>query len=358
MPDREFPGLTASGPAEQHTDTMDILWEPAGEGVRILRVYGNSLKVRIPDRIHGLPVTELGAYCFSASEHLPAGGGRLTRLCNDGDRSTCSGLEDGRAPSFPAVCGDYLREVFLPGSVTTLHNSAFYNCRKLKLLSAGAGLRSIGSDVFMNCRSLDRIDLRASVTEETGLRLILERLITEVEVAFRPEDELRESKNPECVLLFPEYWEWLNEISPAHVFSRSIEGEGFRMRKVFQGHRIDFNKYDQCFPEVLIGESSATVCRIALDRLRWPVSLQLSAEALYVQAVRDRLDAALKLILKNRDMEGLLFLCRRFQPAKGLLLSWMAECTEADWGEGKATLMEEFRQRNSFVDKSFTLDDL
>ena len=358
MSGREFPGLTGSGSAEKYTDRMDILWEPAREGARILRIYGNDLTVRIPDRVDGLPVTELGAYCFSASEHLPPEGGRLTRLCNEGDFLISSGLEDGISPSFPAVCGDYLQEVFLPDTVTTIHNAAFYNCRNIKLLSVGKELRSIGSDVFMNCRHLDRIDQRASSTEETGLNLILERLITEVEVSFRPEGNSGESVDPECVLLFPEYWEWLNEISPAHVFSRSIEGEGFRMRKVFQGHRIDFSKYDQCFPEVLTGESAATVCRIALDRLRWPVSLQPAAKDRYARAVRDRLDTAVRLIIKDRDMEGLHFLCRCFQPAKGLLLSWMAECTEADWGEAKATLMEEFRQRNSFINKSFTLDDL
>ena len=51
---------------------LDILWEPVGDGARILRVYGEHPVVALPETIEGRPVTEIGAYCFSRSEpHLP-----------------------------------------------------------------------------------------------------------------------------------------------------------------------------------------------------------------------------------------------------------------------------------------------
>ena len=84
---------------------------------------------------------------------------------------------------------------------------------------------------------------------------------------------------------FPEYYEWLDEISPAHIFSRSIHGEGFRMRKCFENGRINYEKYDQCFENALKVESANTLCRIAIARLRWPAGLKEEARTLYEHCI-------------------------------------------------------------------------
>ena len=47
---------------------LDILWEPAEDGARILRVYGEQPALRLPEYIGQRPVTEIGPYCFSRSE--------------------------------------------------------------------------------------------------------------------------------------------------------------------------------------------------------------------------------------------------------------------------------------------------
>ena len=44
---------------------LDILWEPAEDGARILRVYGEQPALRLPEYIGQRPVTEIGPYCFS-----------------------------------------------------------------------------------------------------------------------------------------------------------------------------------------------------------------------------------------------------------------------------------------------------
>ena len=226
--------MDRSTPLQLHKTPVEILWEEVKEGARILRVYGNELSLRLPDKLAGIPVTEIGAYCFSASEHLPEENCRLTRLTQNGAE------ESIEIPSFPSVSGNYVESVHLPDGVTTLHNAAFYNCRKMALLSVGEQIHAIGSDEFLNCVNLRTIILRGSPKAENGLSLLLERLISDVEVRFCPGES-----QPECVIFFPEYYEWLNEITPAHVFTRSIEGEGFRMRHSFQDHHLDFTRYDQ-----------------------------------------------------------------------------------------------------------------
>ena len=328
MPELYTPNLKE----KMNTAPMEILWESDGEGgARILRVFGNTLKVRLPEALEGLPVTQIGAYCFSSADRL----------------------SDPVSTDLPAICGSYVEEVYLPSALTTLHNAAFYNCRKLRSLTVGKGIRGIGSDVFMNCVDLDHIEVRASCVEKTGLSLILERLISDVEVCFRPEDDRKE-----CVLFFPEYYEWLNEISPAHVFSRSIEGEGFRIRRVFHDQRVDLGKYDQCFPDILKGESDRNICRIALNRLRWPVSLSGEAEERYSRAVKDLLSEAADIMIRHRDLEGLGYLCSRFDPSREELFSWMQEMIASEWGEGNAYLLEEVHKRSSFSKKRFILEDL
>ena len=47
---------------------LDILWEPAEDGARILRVCGEQPALRLPEYIEQRPVTEIGPYCFSRSE--------------------------------------------------------------------------------------------------------------------------------------------------------------------------------------------------------------------------------------------------------------------------------------------------
>ena len=70
--------------------------------------------------------------------------------------------------------GTFLEEITLPDCTATLHNAAFYNCRKLKKLSVGTAISGIGSDEFMNDSRLEHLIIRGKDSEATGLPLILE----------------------------------------------------------------------------------------------------------------------------------------------------------------------------------------
>ena len=76
-------------------------WEKTKEGtIRLLGVKEIPSEVIVPDEIEGLPVTEVGPYCFARNK--------------------------------------YLERVVLPDSVTTLSRMVFYHCTSLKELEIRA----------------------------------------------------------------------------------------------------------------------------------------------------------------------------------------------------------------------------
>lgn len=327
---------------------MEILWKKSGEEATIYRIYGQDLQVNVPAIIEGYPVTTIGAYCFSASERCPKEGCMLTAVDVSGEYQ-----KRIETPSMPEIAGKYLEEVTLPQSIKTLENAGFYNCRNLKLLFLGDQIRSIGSEEFMNCVHLKKIVLRGKIEGRNGLDKILERISLDLQVLICPDGE-----HVECDLFYPEYYEWLNEVTPAHVFDRSIHGEGFRMRQAFQDHALHLGKYDQCFPKVLVVEPDSVICQIAFGRLRYPKGLSTEAEQLYKNAIRERFDSMIKMIRKERSMEALHFLCDYFQPSSAVISAWMEECIEDDWSEAGVYLMEKKQSAGSFAEKEFSFDDL
>ena len=53
--------------------------------------------------------------------------------------------------------GTFSKSVTLPDSLQVVGSCAFYNCRKLRLLTVGTGSLTMGSDVFLNCFALETI---------------------------------------------------------------------------------------------------------------------------------------------------------------------------------------------------------
>lgn len=313
----------------------NILWQGDDKGVRILRVYSNSLEINIPSKINGCPVTEIGPYCFSASEPKIKGEYYETNPNLNG--------------KLPSVCGNSVESVEIPDEVTTLHNAAFYNCRRLKKISLGSNICSIGSDEFTNCRELKEIILKCSPLEPSGLYFILERIEKDIEVIFLPEKE----KNVQGKLYFPEYYEWMDEISPAHIFSRSIHGEGFRMRKCIHDRVIDYDKYDNCFENATVTESEVNLCRIALDRLRWPINLKMNACNLYEETILKHIVLVLKEAVSSKDMELLRFLFSYFKLLPEVITEGMNLCHESEWIEGSAFFMEKMHRNGERKKKTF-----
>lgn len=359
--EKHFSGKNFSG-AHADGDPLSLLWQPdeSGDGIRLLRVFGDSPVVVLPDTIEGKKITEIGDYCFAPSCPKFRGEVFRTELFK-------------KEKEYTELCGPFVQEVRLPSFVKTLRNAAFYNCRKLKKLSVGTMISGIGSDEFTNDTRLEELIIRGSDTAATGLSLILERIAENITAFFCPKetsdpetapdsvlpgnlsgDAAAAHASPAGVLFFPEYYEWLDEISPAHIFSRSINGEGFRMRKSFQNGILDYDKYDACFENALVSESPDALCRIALCRLRYPAHLKNSYREKYEAAVRKFLPTALRQAVKAQDFSLLTWVCRNFSPDGEELSAAIGECIASGWGEGNSFLIEEKHHR--FTKKTFDFD--
>ncbi len=335
----DFPALLSDNP----TQHLDILWMPVQDGVRILQVYGEHPHLVLPQSIHGKPVTEIGPYCFSRS---------APKLPEQYFHAAFPKKTESRSATLAALNGDAIEQIVLPPSVTTLHNAAFYNCCKLHTLWTGSQISSIGSDEFTNCSRLHQLFFYADSADASTLSLLLERLADDLNVTVLAGKN--EKTDIRAALFFPEYYEWLDEISPAHIFSRSIHGEGFRMRKCFTQSHLDYDKYDACFENALKSESSSALCQISLNRLRWPEGLKEERKSFYEQTIKNHLSEALTQAVQEKDRALLLFLSQHFMEDKDYA-EGVTRCNQADWGEGSALLMET-KPKQSFQKKTFTFD--
>lgn len=299
---------------------MAVLWEPCPGGARVLRVLGDTPCPAVPDTVAGLPVTEIGPYCFAEKPVKP---GALRAGADTHE-----------------ITGNFVEEVTLPDTVRVLHSAAFYNCRKLRRVTLGAGAVSFGSDLFTNCRSLQTFRLRAAPDAPTGLKKLLSAVSADI---FAELDG--------AGLFYPEYSEFLDENTPAHIFNHSIEGEGYRMRQCFTAAgAVDYAAFDASFAQACVGESAAKLCRLALGRLVQPFALGDDARAEYEFYLTAHPETAFRLAIDARDEAAL-----RLLTGLGLSAAEAAAyCSRAGWSAGAAILLGKSKKAK----KTYSFDDL
>ncbi len=286
----------------------------------MLRVLGDTPCPTVPGMIDGLPVMEIGPYCFADKPVKPG----VQRTGDDTHEIT----------------GNFVEEVTLPATVRVLHSAAFYNCRKLRRLTLGAGVESLGSDLFTNCRSLQVVALRAAPDAPTGLKKLLGAVSADITV------ELDGAR-----LFYPEYSEFLDENTPAHIFNHSIEGEGYRMRQCFTpGGAVDYAAFDASFTQACVGESEDKLCRLALGRLVLPFALGDDARADYELYLTAHPAAAFALAIDTRDEAALRFLVGLGLPTADAAVY----CSRAGWSAGAAILLGRAKRAK----KTYDFEDL
>ena len=112
---------------------MGLYWEPCPGGARLLRLLGDTPCPAVPGTIEGLPVAELGPYCFA------------DRPVRPGARRTGDDTHE--------ITGNFVEEVTLPDTVRVLDSAAFYNCRRLRRVTLGpGGSAAIYLRTAANCR--------------------------------------------------------------------------------------------------------------------------------------------------------------------------------------------------------------
>ena len=304
--------------------TQTFAYEKKGNSAVIRRCFSRDTKAVIPEEIDGLPVTEIGAYAFSAhldeavfQKELAEGKIRISR----------SVFGEKNLPVLDAK----LEEVVFPLSVVRVGRYCFYNCDHLKKLSFGDGLKDWGSGVFTGCHHIRSICMAVSGDGSSMLKDMLDEIREELcvdyielknqDVQEKPEEiavdesgntenrniEIRNAEyssqpgsydskktsdscenqrtnrtvDPErpyrapvtARLMFPEFYEEGVENTPARILETHVHGSGILYRNCFQGRKIDFYQYDNAFPHAMAQESGEFVLQLALWRLRYPKEL-------------------------------------------------------------------------------------
>lgn len=301
---------------------VGLYWEPCPGGARLLRLLGDTPCPAVPGTIEGLPVAELGPYCFA------------DRPVRPGARRTGDDTHE--------ITGNFVEEVTLPDTVRVLDSAAFYNCRRLRRVTLGPGVEGFGSDLFTNCRQLQTFRLRAAADAPTGLKKLLGAVSADITV------ELDGAQ-----LFYPEYSEFLDENTPAHIFNHSIEGEGYRYRQCFDGSVLRFAEYDAAFPQACVGESEKTLCRIALDRLCIPYALLPEAQGIYSAYLAAHAASAAAPLIARRDTESLQLVLKLADEENRRQIA--LACSQSGWSEGAALTLGGQRPRRQ---KTYDFDDL
>ena len=280
---------------------MSVVWESCAGGARVLRVLGDTPCPVVPHAVDGVPVVEIGPYCFADK---PVTGGTLW---------------PADSADTHEITGNFVEEVTLPDAVRVIDSAAFYNCR-----------------------SLQTLELHADPGEPTGLRRLLVAISADVTVAF----------TGGARLFYPEYFELLDENTPAHIFNHSIEGEGYRMRQCFAPDgSLDFAAYDASFAQACVGESEEKLCKLALGRLCLPYALSDDARADYEFYLTAHPDAAFTLAITARDETAVRLLVGLALPTAHAA----AYCAQQGWSAGAALLLG---RRHKAAKKTYDFDDL
>ena len=265
---------------------------------RLTRVYGDAPCAALPASVPGpeggvLAITELGDYCFSEKPRSLPGADALCRY-EVGPDGTCTlvqafgrdltgrhgryDLDFGEGSAAPEelhpVCGNFVEEITLPDSLQVIGSCAFYNCRRLRRLSVGAGDLTVGSDVFLNCFALADLLVRAAPEEKTGLFALVNNITEAVRALI-----------------------WLL----LHTFS----GQGYHYRQCFLDGKILSAEYDAIFPDGHAAEDQGVAAMLCFDRLRWPWNLAEKANASYREFLAAHTGLVLQRLLKAQDTDSI-----------------------------------------------------
>ena len=255
------------------------------DGVTILRAVTCDKKAVLPDELFGLPVTALHDHALAAGA-APAEGEELRIL---------GGAEAGDWDNRNIV------ELTLPRFLREIGDYAFMNLRSMEILRFCDDLFSTGSGSFMNCRSFSRLELRRTGPHQgPALAFLVHTLQQRLDVT------VIETDGSILRLVFPEYFEDYTENRNAYTFQLRIVGGGFAYHNVFRNRALSVSDYDALWPAYIAQEHNEdTALNLAYGRFCCPTRLSDQAAERYAEYLRNSLDRAFSLSLREKDMHGL-----------------------------------------------------
>lgn len=368
--------------------TQIFAYEKKGNSAVIRRCFSRDTKVVIPEQIEGIPVTEIGAYAFSA--HLDETA--LKQEIEQGTvKITTSVLEErGMLPE--AVQGMQLEKLVIPRSVVRVGRYCFYNCDHLKSLSFGNALKDWGSGVFTGCHHIQEINLAVMGEENSMLKDILDEIREELcvnyilcaqtkqrdgaqeagyqndlgvqqsaalEGLYRNDLGLQQSDDPEAPyrekpaarLMFPEFYEEGVENTPARILETRVHGTGILYRNCFQGRKIDFHQYDNAFSSAQVQESKEFLLRLVLYRLMAPYQLSEPARERYLQFLTAHLEDYARFLAAGRDLEGIRWISGALKDGSVFFDALTEYAGRSQYAEALGFVMEQRRKQKLPVKK-------
>ncbi len=304
-------------------DGAVYIWHSVSGGAKILRVYADRPQLIIPSDIEGDCIVSIGAYCFSNINKINDMASGVLQKCME------ELLKLQSDKSLREFCGDYVERVILPDSIESIGNNAFYNCRNMNMLSIGSNVIESGSDIFMNCKSFERLEIRGSVHKPSGLKSVLSRYASNLQVVF-----------DDAVFFYPEYTDSYDEIAPAHIFGRNIIGEGFRARQCFEGDILNIAQYDAVFDKASVEENVWVLNKMAFGRLMYPEGLSDENKEKYINYIRNNQNEIAKLLAANKELDILHFMFSNGYADVYAIDIAIDTAVEKQWSEGAASLLK------------------
>lgn len=278
-------------------EQQEFAYETTEHGIRILRCYGTSGCIRIPEQIEGQPVTELAAYAFAKEM--------------DSEPENSSGLS--------CICGEHLEELYLPPTIRRLGRYIFYNCIQFRKLSFYSNITFMGAGAFTGCERLSELEMQEVTEEKSCLREILSDLKQAVQVKVYQGEQCRYE------LVYPEFYEEAEENTPARIINTVTHGMGIQYRNAFRDTRVIFLEYDKLFETGKYNVDLISCIKMSVARLIYPVELEGKAEQAYAVFLTEHLEQAAEVFLKTEEKEKLRWLAETFITTK----EQMEKLTEA-----------------------------
>lgn len=322
--------------SEMETENIQkFAYEIQGNSAVIWRCFSRAGRAEIPEKIEGYPVTALAPYAFSA---------HLDEKELDGKYYTSGGARMHGAESIPALCGERLEELILPGTVAKVGKYCFYNCHNLKKIEFSGDLRDWGSGAFTGCHRVRYLTVRMREKEESALREVLQELPEEMQVDYYYENS---GKIRYARLIFPEFFEEGVENTPARILVTHVHGSGLYYRNCFRNRTFLFSEYDGRFPYAAVQEDFCVLAELVESRLRFPCQLAEEAKVRYLGYLWEKREDFGTWFVKKKDIGALTwFLDTIFGFGEtGDLLGRMTElAVKYNFAEGVSCMMD-YRRR-------------
>lgn len=284
---------------------MRYLYRRNKNGICIDRIFGHDGIVELPDQLENLPVTELGAYVFSA--HMDAK--ELEALKSSG--TFCA--EDGRVVADedgePEISGSIVQEIYFPQYLKKIGRYAFYNCFNLKKISFFGALKDIGAGALTGCHKIERISVKSDADEETCLKEFLMELPEVLCVDM-------ELNGVQGKFWFPEFFEEGIENTPARILENRVHGSGLRYRNSIVHRKLHTLEYDSLFSCAVVLEKESVVIRLALDRILYPAELTIEAEERYMEYLKEHMETAVSVLGEQKNYGAMTEILQKMAPER------------------------------------------